>query len=92
MKFHVLIDRERCKGCALCVAACERGVLRISSDLNSKGSSFAEVNEPEACVGCRKCGIMCPDAAIEIERETGAPPGTPSAKAVKNARRVRTPA
>jgi 2-oxoglutarate ferredoxin oxidoreductase subunit delta len=70
MKFHVLIDRDRCKGCALCVASCDKGVLALSVEMNAKGLVFAEVKAPQNCVGCRKCAVVCPDAAVEIEKET----------------------
>ena len=28
----------------------------------------AELTDPEACVGCASCAIMCPDCIIEVER------------------------
>lgn len=70
MKFTLFIDRERCKGCMLCIKACAKAVLRMSRKLNSRGFHFAETEEPEKCVGCGNCAIMCPDAAIEIEGES----------------------
>ncbi len=64
---QVLIDRDRCKGCELCVQACPQHVLAISPDLNRKGNFFARVARPRHCIGCRLCGIACPDAAIELQ-------------------------
>lgn len=69
MNFKILIDKERCKGCELCVSACSRDVLKIADKLNLKGYHFARIQEPEACTGCQQCAQMCPDAAIEIEQE-----------------------
>lgn len=67
MNFKILIDKERCKGCELCVSACTHVVLKMADGLNSKGYHFAKIQEPEACTGCQQCAQMCPDAAIEIE-------------------------
>ncbi len=70
MKFTIRIDKEKCKGCEMCVSVCPGGVLSMSSLLNSKGHRFAEATKPDKCTGCRQCALVCPDAAIEIEGET----------------------
>lgn len=63
------INDERCKGCALCVRACPKNILRLSeSKLNSKGYHPAELTDPEQCVACASCARTCPDAVIEIEK------------------------
>ncbi|MFH1477344.1 MAG: 4Fe-4S binding protein [Verrucomicrobiota bacterium] len=68
MKKHwrVSIDRERCKGCELCIPLCPRHVLAISTALNHKGYHVVETTRTEECLGCLKCARMCPEAAIEI--------------------------
>ena len=63
---RVLIDRERCKGCELCVQACPQGVLALGRGFNAKGYAVAEVVKPRHCLGCRLCCIACPDVAIEM--------------------------
>lgn len=68
MAFDVRIDRERCKGCDLCIAVCAGAVLRMAEELNSRGEHFAEVVDIAKCTGCRNCSDMCPDTAIEIVR------------------------
>ncbi len=60
------IDKERCKGCLLCVEVCPAGALSISRGVNEKGLRYVELKQPEKCTGCGLCFIMCPDCAIEI--------------------------
>ena len=62
----ITIDRQRCKGCELCLPVCPRRVLEMSAGLNDQGAHYAVAARPEACTGCLNCARMCPDAAIEI--------------------------
>ncbi|MCJ8502640.1 4Fe-4S dicluster domain-containing protein [Desulfatitalea alkaliphila] len=64
------IDAQRCKGCALCVAVCPKGVLEMSVHLNLNGYSPVVRAHPEKCVYCALCCTMCPDVALTI-RENG---------------------
>jgi len=68
----VTIDRDRCKGCELCVSVCPKQVLAMSKEINSKGYFYSQVVNQEACIACRFCGMMCPDCAIEIAVEEAA--------------------
>ena len=68
-RHRVAVDAERCKGCELCVEVCRSGVLAMGSTLNARGTRFATVAGPAGCGGCLMCALICPDAAIEIERE-----------------------
>jgi 2-oxoglutarate ferredoxin oxidoreductase subunit delta len=68
-KTKVTIDKNRCKGCELCVNYCPKQVLAMSKDINDKGYFYAQVVNQEACIACRFCGMMCPDTAIEIAVE-----------------------
>lgn len=65
-KLRVSIDRERCKGCELCIPVCSRHLLTMSDALNRKGYHVTETARAKECVGCLKCARMCPEAAIEI--------------------------
>lgn len=63
---RVDIERDRCKGCGLCVEACPQKVLEMSTEINVKGYFFAAPVRAHLCVGCRICAITCPDVAIEV--------------------------
>ncbi len=65
----VVIDKDRCKGCGLCIAACPNQVLAFSGELNKSGYNVVYMEDPEACVGCAFCAQTCPDIAIEVYRE-----------------------
>lgn len=65
----VVVDRERCKGCDLCVVACPTDVLALmANEVNDRGYHYAYMKNPEACIGCAACATVCPDACIEVYR------------------------
>lgn len=65
----ITLDRERCKGCGLCVSVCPRNVIAIGKNArNKKGYYTAECIDDEKCVGCAMCAVMCPDCVITVER------------------------
>ena len=66
MAYAFYIDKERCKGCGLCVSICPKHVLAISDKINTKGYFPAYQAHPEDCNHCAMCCVMCPDVAIEI--------------------------
>ena len=63
---QVKIEKDRCKGCGICVANCPQKVLEMSKEINAKGYFFAKAVRPYLCIGCTICGIVCPDVAITI--------------------------
>jgi 2-oxoglutarate ferredoxin oxidoreductase subunit delta len=65
----VVIDRERCKGCGLCVKVCPKHILGFESDFNAKGYNPAVCSDESACLGCTMCAQTCPDIAIEVFTE-----------------------
>lgn len=80
-KVHV--DRERCKGCNLCVEFCPQHVLQLSEGLNSMGYHPAELHDPEKCTSCTLCAQMCPEGGMSVYRAprkkpaASPKPGTP---------------
>lgn len=66
MNYVYHIDRDRCKGCGLCVAVCPKKVLQISDEINAKGYFPIYQAHPENCIFCSTCCIMCPEVALTI--------------------------
>lgn len=64
----IVVDKEACKGCNLCVEACPHDVLDLNKGVNSKGYHYSYMKNPEACVGCTNCGVVCPDTCITVYR------------------------
>lgn len=68
-KGAVDINRERCKGCDLCVAACPKSVLLLQpKEVNNRGYHYAFAANPDACIGCAACAMVCPDGCITVYR------------------------
>lgn len=65
-KFEVRFDGNVCKGCELCSSYCPKKIITMSSHINDRGYSPAEITDAEACIGCKSCAVMCPDGAISI--------------------------
>lgn len=62
----VTIEKNRCKGCELCVRACPQQIIQMSTEINVKGYFYAEVFDQPRCIGCTLCGLTCPDLAITV--------------------------
>ncbi|RME58686.1 MAG: 4Fe-4S dicluster domain-containing protein [Caldilineae bacterium] len=66
----VVIDRDRCKGCGLCVDACPQQVLHLDTAYNAKGYHPVMLDESRNhCTGCAVCAVVCPDVVFTVYRE-----------------------
>ncbi|MFP4036839.1 MAG: 4Fe-4S binding protein [Desulfobacteraceae bacterium] len=57
----VIVDPEKCTGCALCVQDCPLGAI----SLRKKKAFIAE----EVCTQCGACVRVCPEGALSLEKE-----------------------
>ncbi|HTZ11782.1 MAG TPA: 4Fe-4S dicluster domain-containing protein [Candidatus Margulisiibacteriota bacterium] len=62
----ITIDKERCKGCLLCISFCPKGLIKKSNKWNKRGSGFVEFQDNGECLACLKCALICPDCCIEV--------------------------
>lgn len=58
-----VIDRDSCRGCALCVTACQLEAIRLDDD------GMAVVNEA-LCKGCGNCAATCLSGTVIMEHST----------------------
>jgi NAD-dependent dihydropyrimidine dehydrogenase PreA subunit len=62
-KFSLKVYNERCKDCGICFEFCPTKNLRPSAD----GSP--EMISQDKCTGCKLCEYLCPDFAIQVQKE-----------------------
>ncbi len=60
----VHIIEDRCKGCGYCIEYCPKDILKFSEKFNNKGYHPPMATQPEECVNCHYCEIICPEFAI----------------------------
>ncbi len=65
----IQVDETRCKGCALCTAACPKKCIVMSTAFSATGYYPATFCAPEQCTGCGLCAQICPDLAISVYKE-----------------------
>ncbi len=64
----VIIAKDVCKGCELCIEACPQKSLGLSSRININGYPYVELVQ-DNCTGCEICALVCPDVALTIYRQ-----------------------
>jgi 2-oxoglutarate ferredoxin oxidoreductase subunit delta len=69
LKGTIVISRELCKECGLCIHFCPKKVIAQSARLNAAGYQSAEFRDNGECMGCAVCALVCPEVAIEVWRE-----------------------
>ena len=63
----VVLDRERCKGCELCIDACPPRVLEMTThEVNDWGFRFPVL--VAGCIACQACTAICPDFCFQVYR------------------------
>ena len=71
-KGKVVIEREQCKGCYLCIRACPVKALEKDAEPNSTGTHPARPvgsglqSGDNKCIACGNCYEVCPDVAIQV--------------------------
>jgi heterodisulfide reductase subunit A-like polyferredoxin len=56
----VVINREKCTGCGLCVKACAAATLEVVD------KKCRMIEDRSFCVSCGDCAAICPEKAIDL--------------------------
>jgi 2-oxoglutarate ferredoxin oxidoreductase subunit delta len=72
IKGTIIVAKEICKACELCIVACPQDCIELSPNLNHKGYHYAQLKN-DTCTGCVNCAIVCPDSAITVYRQAKKP-------------------
>ncbi len=58
-KKELIINKNWCKGCGICVAFCPKKVLEVQKE------KVVAVDR-DSCISCGLCELRCPDNAIYL--------------------------
>ncbi|HSW36654.1 MAG TPA: 4Fe-4S dicluster domain-containing protein [Candidatus Limnocylindrales bacterium] len=64
--FELVIDRNRCKGCSMCIKFCPRQVITLGDELNNLGYNSVIITDVCKCTGYGNCYKICPELVFEI--------------------------
>ncbi|MGM9993895.1 MAG: 4Fe-4S binding protein [Candidatus Avigastranaerophilus sp.] len=62
---RIVLNRDKCKACYLCVDVCPNKVLQADETVNNIGYYPVTTDNSKTCIGCAMCARVCPDMAIE---------------------------
>ena len=65
----VIINKDKCKGCKLCIPECKQGIISVSEEVNLLGYHPVYITDMSLCTGCTFCAISCPEGIIEVIRQ-----------------------
>ncbi|MEM3832074.1 MAG: 4Fe-4S binding protein [Thermoprotei archaeon] len=66
--FDVVVIRDRCKECGLCIELCPTKVLDRENTYNVYGYRPTYLKDRARCIGCKICENICPEFAIFVRR------------------------
>ncbi len=67
---RIQISQKWCKGCYLCLETCPKKVYEKSKEVSEKGFNPVVVARAEECTACLQCEMLCPDLAIQVQKES----------------------
>ena len=78
----ITINKDKCKGCLLCISFCPKGAIIAENKLNKRGVKPVKFSRTKVkassgipskagiknseCIGCTICAVICPDCCIEV--------------------------
>ncbi|MFY9402915.1 MAG: ferredoxin family protein [Candidatus Omnitrophota bacterium] len=65
----ITINKDKCKGCYLCIEVCPKRLISKDEGLNINGYQPVKFRDSKECIGCALCAIICPDSCIEVWQE-----------------------
>ena len=51
----ITVNKDRCKGCGLCINACTKKCIDFSTEINKIGYHYAVLKNEKDCIGCGFC-------------------------------------
>jgi len=62
----IIIDKDLCKGCDICVKVCKTGALQLVDATDKWEGAVVNIKDIELCNYCRLCEVQCPDFGIRV--------------------------
>lgn len=62
----ITVNKDKCKGCLLCISFCPKGLIKAGKGLNKQGVNPVIFHDSGECLGCAMCAVICPDCCIEV--------------------------